>query len=321
MSNAEATGRLVIPGGSGFLGRILAPWFAERGWEVTILSRRSAPTVQGIRCVAWDGRKIGDWVRYLDGTTAVVNLAGRSVNCRYNARNREVIMRSRIASTHVLGQAIAECAAPPRVWLNSSTATIYRHSFDRPMDEETGEIGATPEAKDSFSIEVATAWEREFDEATMPSTRKVAMRTAMVLAPGKGGVFDVLYRLVRFRLGGTMGTGCQFVSWIHGEDFCRAVEWLIQHHDLSGRVNLAAPNPVTNREMMKTLRELAGIRLGLPATRWMLEIGAFLMRTETELILKSRRVVPGRLLTAGFSFHFPEIRGALQDLLSQARVS
>ncbi len=184
------------------------------------------------------------------------------------------------------------------------------------MDEAAGQIGATPEAKDAFSIEVATAWERAMDEAPTHCTRKVAMRAAMVLAPAKGGVFDVLHRLVRLRLGGAMGNGRQFVSWIHGEDFCCAVEWLIEH-DVSGCVNLAAPNPVTNREMMRVLRHLCGIHIGLPATRWMLEVGAILLRTETELIIKSRRVVPGRLLAAGFQFQFPEIERAFADVLSQ----
>ena len=310
--------KVVIPGGSGFLGGILAPWLAARGWNVVVLSRRNAPTTDRERVVPWDGRSLGDWAAELEQAAAVVNLAGRSVNCRYHRRNREQILISRIASTRVLGEAIKRCKAPPPVWLNSSTATIYKHSLDRPMDEANGQIGATPEAKDAFSIDVATAWEKALDEAPTARTRKVAMRAAMVLAPGKGGVFDVLHRLVKLRLGGTMGNGKQFVSWIHGEDFCRAAEWLIEH-DFSGCVNLAAPNPVTNREMMRLLRRLCGVRIGLPATRWMLEAGALLLRTETELIVKSRRVVPGRLLDAGFQFQFADIERAFADILRQQR--
>lgn len=308
--------KLIIPGGSGFLGRILAPWFAGRGWSVVVLSRKNSAPAGGVRFVPWDGETIGDWARELDGAAAVVNLAGRSVNCRYTRRNRREILQSRLRSTRVLGQAIAACAAPPPVWLNSSTATIYKHSFDRPMDEATGTIGATPEAKDAFSIEVAQAWERTLEECPTPGTRKVALRTAMVLAAGRGGVLDVLHRLVRLRLGGTMGRGDQFVSWIHGEDFCGAVAWLIDRESLSGPVNLAAPQPVPNRDLMRVLRRRCGVRIGLPATRWMLEVGAVLLRTETELILKSRRVVPGRLLDAGFRFRFPDVETALDDLLA-----
>jgi uncharacterized protein (TIGR01777 family) len=312
---------LIVPGGSGFLGRYLAPWFAGRGWSVVVLSRRTPAPAGGVRFVSWDGQTIGDWTRELHGATAVVNLAGRSVNCRYNRRNRRGILQSRLRSTRVLGEAIGACAAPPRVWLNASTATIYKHSLDRPMDEATGVIGATPEAKDAFSIEVARSWERALEEAPTPATRKVALRTALVLARGRGGVLDVLHRLVRLRLGGAMGRGDQFVSWIHAEDFCRAVAWLIEREDLSGPVNLAAPDPVPNRALMRLLRRLCGVRIGLPATRWMLEAGALLLRTETELILKSRRVVPGRLLEAGFEFRFPDIEKALADLLQVTKRS
>jgi uncharacterized protein (TIGR01777 family) len=247
----------------------------------------------------------------------VLNLAGRSVNCRYTAGNRREMLDSRTESTRVLGQAIAACSRPPRVWLNSSTATIYKHSFDRAMDE-TGEIGATPEAKDAFSIEVATAWEQAFAEASTSATRKVALRTAMVFGLGKGGVFEVLHRLTRLGLGGTMGHGRQYVSWIHEEDFCRAVEWLIEREDLSGPINLAAPTPVPNREMMRIFRRVCGMPIGLPATRWMLEVGAFMLRTETELIIKSRRVVPGRLLTSGFEFRHPEMEGAARELMGRS---
>jgi uncharacterized protein (TIGR01777 family) len=240
------------------------------------------------------------------------------VNCRYNERNRRLILDSRVDSTRVLGEAILRCTKPPTVWLNSSTATIYKHLLERAMDER-GEIEATPEAKDAFSVEVAQAWERTFEAAQTPATRKVALRMAMVLGTQAGTVLDVLGRLVRSGLGGRMGTGRQYVSWIHEEDFCRAIEWLISQKDFCGVVNLAAPNPVPNRELMATLRSAYGKSFGLPAARWMLEVGAFFMRTETELIIKSRRVVPGRLLESGFDFRFPKLEEALTDLLPKMK--
>jgi uncharacterized protein (TIGR01777 family) len=306
--------KLIIPGGSGFLGRILCRWFADKGWEVTVLSRRQARDGGPARVVSWDGATLGGWQRQLEGAEAVINLTGRSVNCRYHARNRQEILSSRLDSTRIIGRAIAACIQPPVVWLNSSTATIYKHSFERPMDEASGLLGGTPEAKDLFSVEVATAWEQALEEADTPATRKVALRIAMVLGVDAGGVYYVLRRLARRGLGGKMGSGKQFVSWIHEEDFCRAVEWLILHRDLSGPVNLAAPNPVENRELMRLVRQVCGIPFGLPASRPMLEIGAFFLRTETELILKSRRVVPGRLLNSGFEFHYPKLEQALEEL-------
>ncbi len=315
-----AQGRIVIAGGAGFLGRILCPWLAGRGWEVVVLTRQPRQDAGAIRAVPWDGRTIGDWATELDGAAGLINLAGRSVNCRYHARNRREIMDSRVRSTRVLGECIGKSAAPPPVWLNASTATIYKHTYDRPMDEATGQIGATPAAKDAFSIDVAKAWEQTFEQAATPRTRKVAMRTAMVFGIGPGGVFRVLRRLARFGLGGRMAGGRQFVSWIHQEDFCRAVQWLLGHDELSGPVNLAAPNPVTNREMMRQLRRACGMPFGLPAARWMLEVGTFFLRTETELVIKSRRVVPGRLVASGFEFRFPDIAGALTDLVRRPDV-
>ncbi|MFI5379327.1 MAG: TIGR01777 family oxidoreductase [Tepidisphaerales bacterium] len=310
--------RIVLPGGSGFLGRMIAPTFASAGWDVLVLARRPERVAPPARAVAWDGRTLGPWVAELEGAAAILNLAGRSVNCRYHAANRRAIMDSRIDSTRILGRAIAACSCPPPVWLNSSTATIYRHSLDQPMDESTGQIGPTPEAHDAFSIEVATAWERELAAADTPRTRKVALRTAMVFGRGGGGVFSVLRRLVRLGLGGRMASGRQYVSWIHEHDFCRAIQWVIDHPDLGGPVNLAAPNPVINAEMMCIFRRQCRMPIGLPATRWMLEIGTFLLRTESELVIKSRRVVPGRLLAAGFQFRFPDLEPALADLLGRA---
>jgi uncharacterized protein (TIGR01777 family) len=309
--------RLILAGGSGFLGQALAKHFQALGWEVVVLTRSPKPG-RPAREVAWDAETVGDWTRELDGATAVINLTGRSVDCRYNAYNRRLILESRVNSTRAIGQAIAQCSQPPGVWLNASSATIYRHTFGPAWDESGTDFAPTPAVKDQFSLEVIHAWERALREAPTPRTRKLALRTTMVLGHGRNSVFPVLCRLARLGLGGRMGSGEQFVSWLHEVDFCRAVEWLIEHNEISGAVNLAAPNPLTNTEMMRSFRELVGAPFGLPATEWMLEIGAVFLRTETELILKSRRVVPGRLLKSGFTFRFPTMREAIADLNSSS---
>ena len=307
-------GRLVIAGGSGFLGNVLANHFAARRMEVVILTRNPTKPGGSIRHVHWDGTTVGDWLKELEGAWALIILAGVSVNCRYHARNRKLLLDSRLDSTRALGEAIAGCANPPPVWLNSSTATIYKHTFG-PAWDEAGEIGGCPEAKDIFSVHIATEWERVFNEASTPRTREVALRTAMVLGHGKNSVLPNLLRLGRLGLGGSLSGGRQFVSWIHEEDFCRAVEWIIDHEKVRGAVNLAAPNPVSNSKFMAAIRKACHTPFGLPATRWMLEIGAFFMRTETELLIKSRRVVPGKLLTEGFVFRHPHLLPAIQHLV------
>lgn len=204
--------------------------------------------------------------------------------------------------------------------MNASTATIYRDAYDRAMDEATGEIGGKEANAPStwcFSIDVATSWEEAFFSSPTPGTRKIALRCAMVMSPDPEGIFDTLLRLVRFRLGGASGSGKQFVSWIHDQDFLRSIDYLIAHEDLDGAINIASPNPVPNAEFMADLRKAWGTRIGLPASKWMLEIGAVFLRTETELILKSRRVVPGRLLGHGFQFDFPEWSAAAHDLVQR----
>jgi uncharacterized protein (TIGR01777 family) len=311
--------KIILAGGSGFLGHALAEHFLKSGCAVTILTRSPKPTTNGVREILWDAITLGDWARELDGAAAVINLTGRSVNCRYHAKNRRLILESRVRSTQVIGEAIAQCKTPPPVWLNASTATIYQHTFG-PAWDEAGHICGTREAKDEFSVQVATEWEEALSEAPTPATRKVAMRAAMVLGNDKNSVFPMLCRLARLGLGGKMGDGRQFVSWIHQTDFCRAVEWLIARDELNGPVNICAPNPLSNAEMMKAFRDVVGMPVGLPAARWMLEIGAIALRTETELILKSRRVIPRRLVESGFAFHFPSLREALKDLRINRRI-
>jgi len=312
--------KIILSGGSGQVGTILARYFHAGGHEVVVLSRKPASATW--RVVSWDARTLGPWARELDGADVVVNLAGRSVNCRYTPANRRAIIDSRVQSTHVVGEAIASCRQPPRLWLQSSTATIYAHRFDAPNDECTGILGGNePNAPDTwkFSIDVAAQWEKALDAIPTPYTRKVALRSAIVMSPDRGGVFDVLLGLVRRRLGGRVGDGKQFVSWIHEVDFIATIEFLIQHDEISGPVNVSAPEPLPNAAFMQALREAWGVRFGLPASRWMVELGAWALRTESELVLKSRCVVPGRLLEAGFVFRFPSWPDAARDLCRRWR--
>ena len=310
--------RIVLAGGNGQIGTLLARHFQKRGHQVVVIARSFQPAAW--RMVEWDGATLGDWTRELEGVDLLINLAGRSVNCRYTPENRRAIKESRVQSTLALGRAIAQLADPPRLWMNASTATIYRHALDRAMDEDTGEIGGSERDCPSswrFSIDVATSWEEAFFSAATPRSRKIALRSAMTMSPDPGGIFATLLRLVRFGLGGTAGSGEQFVSWIHEADFIRNIEFLMTHEELDGPVNLAAPVPLPNREFMRALRQAWGTRVGLPAPKPLLELGVLFLRTETELILKSRRVVPGRLLQAGFEFQFPEWPGAARDLVEQ----
>ena len=313
--------KYVIPGGSGQVGRILAREFLQRGDEVVVLSRNPQP--EAWKCVLWDNNPSGSWASELEGADVLINLAGRSVNCRYHPRNRSEILESRVKSTEALGKAIAACQSPPNVWLQSSTATIYSHRYDAPNDEADGILGGfEPNAPDTwqFSIKVAKAWEAAANQFQLPHTRTVLLRSAMIMSPDKGGVFDTLLGLVRKGLGGTSGAGKQFVSWIHEQDFIRALDWVLDHPEIQGPINLSSPNPLPNKAFMKALRKAWGIPVGLPAFEWMLEIGAIFMRTETELVLKSRRVTPGILLKQGFQFRYPEWEMAAQELCKRWRV-
>ena len=312
--------RIVLPGGSGQIGTVLARHFHAQGHEVTVLSRGVKPAAW--RMVQWNGRDPGAWEATIDGVDVVINLAGRSVNCRYTPDNRREIMESRVLSTRVLGQAIARAATPPALWMNASTATIYRHALDRAMDETQGEIGGDESGVPAtwrFSIDVATSWERELFAAETPHTRKIALRSAMTMSPDPGGIFATLLGLVRAGMGGTAASGKQFISWIHESDFTRAIDFLIAGGDLDGCINVCSPCPLPNRDFMRAFRRAWGTGLGLPAAKWMLEIGAVFLRTETELVLKSRRVVPQRLLDAGFKFTFADWPSAADELIRRWR--
>lgn len=311
------TRRVILAGGSGFLGQRIAAFLSRQGWEPIVLTRSPNPQAK-FREIAWDAKTSGEWCAVLDGAEAVINLTGRSVNCRYTASNRRAILDSRVDSTRAVGEAIARCANPPRVWLNASTATLYQHTFGAAHDETSTAFGATVDAKDAFSVEVGKAWEKALNDAKTPSTRKVTLRITIVFGTVEGGVFRIMRTLAKLGLGGRMGSGRQFVSWIHEHDFCRAIEWVLSREELSGPVNIAAPNPLTNAEMMASVRRVCGAPFGAPfgapAEKWMLEIGAFFMRTETELLLKSRCVIPGKLSASGFHFQFEHFEAAIREL-------
>lgn len=306
--------KVVIPGGMGQVGTVLARKFHADGHEVVVLSRSPK------KDLPW---RVARWTpEEFDGADVVINLAGRSVNCRYNQKNRDEILHSRLSTVKAVGEAIRKAKHPPAVWLQASTATIYAHRYDAPNDELTGILGGSePDAPDTwrFSIDVATAWERALDEESTPGTRKVKLRMAMVMNPDAGSTFATLLNLVRFGLGGKVGDGRQFISWIHEIDLIRAIYWLIDREHLDGAVNLAAPEPLPHKEFMAALREAWGMPFGLSGTEWMLEIAAVLHRTESELILKSRRVVPGRLLEDGFYFQYPEWPAAAGELCRRYR--
>ncbi|MFI9723980.1 TIGR01777 family oxidoreductase [Streptomyces sp. NPDC052396] len=310
--------KVVIPGGTGQVGTILRRALTASGHEVVVLTRR--PSRAGD--VRWDGRNPGPWAEELNGSDVVINLAGRSVSCRYTEDNLREMMDSRVDSARVVGEAIAAARRPPRVWFQMSTATIYAHRHDVPNDERTGVIGGDEPGVPgywAFSVDIARRWEQAQQDATTPDTRKIALRSAMVMSPDRGGVFDVLLWLARLGLGGPVAGGAQYISWIHDQDFVRAIEFLIDREDLAGAVNLAAPGPLPQRAFMRTLRTSWGMPVGLPATKWMAGIGAFALRTDTELLLKSRRVVPGRLMESGFAFDYQRWQHAAPDLVRRVR--
>ena len=310
--------KIVIPGGTGQIGTILARDFHAKGDEVIVLSREAKRLPW--RVVLWDAQTLDKWVEELEGADVLINLTGKSVNCRYNWKNRCKILESRTRSVRVLGQALPQLKTPPRVWLQAATATIYAHRFDAPNDETTGILGGLAKGEPDtwrFSIDVARAWEGEFSLINLPRTRKVSLRSAMTMSPDSDGIFDYLLWLVRCGLGGKAGSGKQFISWIHYQDFIRAINFLIQRDDIEGVVNVCSPNPLPNAQFMSLLRRAWCAPFGLPATKLMLELGAIFLRTDTELVLKSRRVVPARLLDQGFTFKYPEWNKAAEALCKE----
>ncbi len=320
--------RIVLAGGSGQLGTLLARHFQERGNRVTVLTR--SPYAAPWPTVYWDGTSPGEWVETLDGADVCIHLSGRGINCRYTAQNCGELYDSRIGPTLLLHKVFAALPSPPRLWINASSATIYRHSLDRGMDEFTGQHGGgewietgirahrrVPE-KWRWTVSLIEDWEAAFFAKQMAGTRRIALRSSIVMSPA-AGAFATLSNLVLASLGGAAGNGRQFVSWIHETDLSRAVEFLIARETISGPVNMTAPTPLPNHEFMAALREAWDMPNGLPIPAPLLSLAAVFLRTEPELLLKSNRVVPGKLLSAGFEFQFPEWPEAAADLVRQCR--
>lgn len=300
--------KLIISGGSGFLGKLLTDYFGDKFEEIVLLSRKRTPPKNKCRTVIWDAKTFTGWEKEFENADVVINMAGRSVDCRYTKRNKQLIMNSRVNSTRIIGKAIEQCKNPPNVWLNSSTSTIYRHSLEIKMTEDQGEIGT------GFSVNVAKAWEQAFFSSCTTQTRKVSLRTAIVLGK-EGGALQPIKKITQLGLGGKQGTGKQKFSWIHQDDFVRSIDFLIQHTDFEGVYNIVAPEPSTNEELMRFMRDILQVPLGIPSPKPILEVGAFLIRTETELLLKSRNVIPQRLVQGEFSFKYSDLKAALTDLL------
>ena len=302
---------ILIAGGTGFLGENLAQYFLKKECKIIILTRQKSQIKNGIIYENWDAKRHGSWISWIDKADVVINLTGKSVDCRYTNKNKKIIMSSRVDSTRAIGKAIENSATPPLLWINASTATIYRHSEDKVMTEENGEIGS------DFSMSIAKEWEKTFYSFNTKQTRKVALRTSLVLG-SNGGVYPVLSNLVRFRLGGKQGSGNQKFAWLHLLDFLRIVDFVIQNKTIKGSINTTAPSNINNATFMKSLRASLNYNFGMPQPKWLLKIGAFIIRTEPELILKSRWVSPKRLLDYHFNFLFSDIDLALKNLKEQS---
>lgn len=301
--------KLIIAAGTGFLGQVLINHFQNKFEEIIILTRGKSKEENGIKYVNWDARKLSGWETELENASVLINLAGKSVDCRYTKVNKKEILLSRIESTKILNKAVLQCKNPPKHWLNSSTSTIYRFSLDKQMSEENGEIG------NDFSMNVAQSWEKAFFKHDTPQTLKTAMRTSIVLGK-KGGAFIPLKTLAKTGLGGKQGKGNQFISWIHETDFANAVNFIIQK-EMVGVINIVSPTPIKNIDFMKKLRKAVGQFIGIPMPTFLLKIGSFIIRTETELVLKSRNVIPSRLLENGFVFEYGAIDKAFKNLLKK----
>lgn len=300
--------KIILAGGSGFLGDIIIDHFRNSTTQIIVLTRGKERTEKNVRYINWDGKTLSGWINEIEASDALINLTGKSVDCRYTEKNKQEIIRSRVDATHILSEAVLHCTTPPKVWLNAASATIYRYSEDKDMTEESIELGT------GFSVDVCKQWESTFNKINTPNTRKIILRITMVLGK-KGGVIPVLKNLTRKGLGGTMGSGKQYISWIHEKDFLNVILHLINNANSSGVYNIAAPQPLTNQKFMQKMRRSLHVPFGLPAYSWMLEIGAFFMRTETELVLKSRKVISKRLQEEGYVFEYPSVDSALKELL------
>lgn len=300
--------KLIIAAGTGFLGQVLIHHFKNKFEEIVILTRGKSQIIDGIKYVNWNAKTFSGWESELENATVLINLAGKSVDCRYTSKNKKAILLSRLESTKILNKAVLNCKNPPKHWLNSSTSTIYRFSLDKQMDEVEGEIG------NDFSINVALSWEKAFFKTETPNTLKTALRTSIVLGKN-GGALLPLKTLAKIGFGGKQGKGNQWISWIHEDDFARAIEFIIKK-EMTGKVNIVSPNPISNTDFMQKLRKAVGVPFGISLNKFFLEIGSFIIRTETELVLKSRNVIPKRLQENGFEFKFENIDPALQNLLS-----
>ena len=295
--------KIILAGGTGFIGKYLTEQFRKVGYEVIMISRQE----QNIK---WNDTK--GIIDALENSVMLINLAGKSVDCRYNEKNKTQILKSRTETTKALGEAILKCNNPPELWINSSTATIYRHAEDRPMTESNGEIGK------GFSVDVATNWEQVFFSFQLPKTRQVALRMAIVLGKN-GGVMEPLINLVRFGLGGKQGKGNQMFSWIHIKDLFSIILFFQSHKELKGIFNCSSPNPIDNKTLMKKLRKAMNVKIGLPSPELLLKIGAVVIKTEPELILKSRWVVPEKLIQEGYTFKYPTIESAMKNILDNGQ--
>lgn len=304
--------KIVLAGGNGYLGKVLTKHYCNLAEEIIVLARKPQPIKGNVRTVVWDGKSEGSWADNLENATLLVNLCGKNVNCRYTPKNRKEIIASRVIPTRLLNRVVTRLKNPPQVWINVTSATIYRHAEDRAQDELTGEIGH------GFSVEVCQQWETSFFETPTPYTRKVALRMGIVLGRADGA-FPRLLHLVKLGLGGKQGNGQQYVNWVHEQDAALTTQWILEHESINGVINCTSPNAVKNKELMQQLRRAYGIAFGLPCPTWLLTIGAWLIGTETELILKSRWVSPTLLEQSGFKFQYPTIDIAIKDLLNATK--
>jgi uncharacterized protein (TIGR01777 family) len=304
--------KIILAGGNGYLGNVLADYYSDKAEEILILSRHAKETINNIKTIVWDGKTAGDWIPSLEGADLLINLCGKNVNCRYTRKNKAEIVTSRVKPTLLLAMAVNNLQHPPELWINVTSATIYRHAEDRPQNETTGELG------NGFSVDVCRQWEAAFFNAATTYTRKIALRMAIVLG-ARDGAFPRLNNLVELRMGGRQGNGKQLISWVHEHDAARTTEWLLEHKNLEGIINCTAPTAINNFDFMRTIRKACRVSFGLPAPKWLLEIGAAVIGTETELILKSRWVEPKRLMESGFKFAFSRAEDAVKEILAEKK--